>query len=116
MRRVCRTSWRHIARVVIVVSATLSILFSSVGAASAYEYQTGPGISCGGYFPDSIVQSYSYGDSNLYSNWGLHSYSYSIPYSQLVYLWNFTGHTSHTVVAGEAENYVESVFSGCDIY
>lgn len=92
------------------------MVLGNPGTAFAYEYQTGPGVSCSGQFPDSIVQSYSVGDSNLYSNWGLHYHIYNVPYDQEVYLWNYTGHTSHTVVAGEAENYVKSVFSGCDIY
>ena len=57
---------------------------------SAYEIVDGPGINCSTLWV--AIQAYTYGDYNIYSNYGREDYEYNVPYYQLTYAWTLIYH------------------------
>jgi hypothetical protein len=53
------------------------------------------------------MQAYTFGDYNMYSNYGLEEFGYNIPFNQQTYVYDVTDHQSLSASAAEAENYVD---------
>lgn len=88
-----------------IVGIVMGLLFAATPA-SAYEWQNGPGKSCGSGWVQ--IGAFVYGDGNLYSNYGREYYYYGVPYWTQQYLFTTTLRHSITASAAEAENYVSS--------
>jgi hypothetical protein len=105
---------KYVVGALCVCASVMAIIAN--GSAGAYEYKVGPGSKCSGHRMQAVVQSYTFGDSSLYSSWGRVDYKYNVPYDDLVYLWNFTGRTSTKRSGADAENAVESTNAACERY
>ncbi len=92
-------------RVLFASVLVLSVIMLPAGPASAYEYQTGPGISCSSP-KNATIQTHTYGDYNVYSNYSIEGFEYNIPYWTLTYVYVVTSRFSISASAAEAENYV----------
>jgi hypothetical protein len=87
--------------------ATVVLAFLPVGAAHAYEWQGGSGISCAAG-RKAGVQAYVYGDYNSYTNYGRINYYYAPNnYWSIWYVYDVSAYQSVSSVAVEAENYVQ---------